>query len=118
MDSKIIKPHQCILERFMMYWLIIILKSDQGLVLRQIQILRSTRYKNLKKQSNEGFFTWLLNPCLHFTKNRFTIPMHIEEILKQPIVLNPHTRMRFSSNNPYFYSIPTQKILQTETNLP
>ena len=84
-------------------------KSDQGLVLRQTQILRSTRYKNLLKQSNEDLFTQLLNPSLHFTKNRFTVSMHIEEILKQPIILNPHTKLSFSSNNLYFYSNPPKK---------
>ena len=61
----------------MMYWLNLIRKSNQDLVLKQTQILRSTRYKNLQKQRNEDFFTQLLNPCLHFTKNKFTIPMHI-----------------------------------------
>ena len=59
-------------------------KSDQGLVLRQTQILRSTRYKNLLKQSNEDLFTQLLNPCLHFTKNRFTVSMHIKKFLNSP----------------------------------
>ena len=34
------------------------------------------------------------------------------EILKQPIILNPHTTQ--NSNNPYFYSIPSNKILQTD----
>ena len=34
--------------------------------------------------------------------------MHIE-IVKQPIILNPHTKLSFSSNNPYFYSIPLKK---------
>ena len=56
-------------------------------------------------------FIQALNPCLHFTKNKFTIPKHIEEILEQTIFLNPHTKLNFSSNNPYFYSMPT-KILQ------
>ena len=34
----------------------------------------------------------------------------MEEILEQPIGLNPHTKLSFSSNNPYFYSIPTKNI--------
>ena len=104
MDSTIIKPHQYILERFMIYWLNLILKSDQGLFLRQIQILRSTGYKNLQKQSNKDFFTRLLNSCLHFPKNNYTILMHLEKILKQPIILDPHTKLSFS-----FYSIPPKK---------
>ena len=69
--------------------------------------------KDLQKQSNKDFFTRLLNSCQHLTKNKFTILMHIEEILKQPIILNPHTKLSFS-----FYGIPPKKILQTETNLP
>ena len=107
MDSKIINPRQSLLERFMMHWLNLILKSDQGLVLRH-------RHKNLQKQSNQDSFTRLLNPCLHFTKSRFTIPMHIEQILKHLIILNPHTKLSFSYNNPYFYSIPPKNILQTD----
>ena len=104
MDSTIIKPHQCILERFMIYWLNLILKSDQGLFLRQIQILRSTRYKNVQKQSNKDFYTRLLNSCLRFPKNNYTILMHLEKILKQPIILDPHTKLSFS-----FYSIQPKK---------
>ena len=56
MDLKIIKPPQSFLERFMVHWLNLILKSDQGLVLRQTRILRSTRHENLQKQSNQDFF--------------------------------------------------------------
>ena len=52
----------------------------------------------------------MLNSCLHFPNNKFTIPMHIEAIIEQPIILNPHTKLIFSSNNPYFYSIPTKNI--------
>ena len=57
----------------------------------------------------------MLNPCLHFTNNKLTIPTREEEILKQPIILNPHTKLKFSTNNLYFYSIPPE-ILQM--NLP
>ena len=56
MDLKIIKPRKSLLERFMMHWLNLILKSDQGLVLRQTRIRRSTRHENLQKQSNQDFF--------------------------------------------------------------
>ena len=56
MDLKIIKPRQSFLERFMVHWLNLILKSDQGLVLRQTRILTSTRHENLQKQSNQDFF--------------------------------------------------------------
>ena len=94
MDSKIIKPPSMYSGKIMTHWLNLILKSDQGLVLRQTQILRYTRYKNLQKQSNKDLFYTVTNPC----------PMHIE-ILKQAIILNPHTKLSFSSNDPYFYDI-------------
>ena len=54
-------------------------------------------------------FIQFLNPYLHFT-NKLTIPTHIEEALEQPVILNPHTNLNFSSNNAYFYSIPTKNI--------
>ena len=37
------------------------------------------------------------NPYLHFTNNKLTIPKQGFNLL-------------FSSNNPYFYSIPTKKL--------
>ena len=123
MDSNIINPYlppsfppslhppptNTFWKDLITHWLNLILKSDQGLVLTETQTNRSTRYKNLQKQSNEDFFTWLFKPCLHFTKNKFTIPMHIEEILGNSIILNPHTKLSFSSNNPNFYSISPKK---------
>ena len=48
----------------------------------------------------------LLNPCLHFTNNKFTIPTYIKEVFELPITLNSHTKLNFSSNNPYFCRIP------------
>ena len=87
----------------MLYWLNLIFNSNQGLVLfRQTQILRSTRHKNVQKPINEDFFIQLLNPCLHFINNKFTSAKYMEEIREQPIFLNPHTKLNFSSNNPYF----------------
>ena len=103
MDSKIIKPPSMYSGKIMTHWLNLILKSDQGLLLRQTQILRYTRYKNLQKQSNKDLFYTVTNP----------FPMDIE-ILKQAIILNPHTKQSFSSNDPYFYDITRKKILQTD----
>ena len=40
--------------------------------------------------------------------------MHIEQILKHLIILNSHTKLSLSYNNPYVYSIPPKKILQTD----
>ena len=34
----------------------------------------------------------------------------IEEILDQPLFLNPHTKVDFNSDNPYFYYIPPRNI--------
>ena len=56
------------------------------------------------------FFIQLLSPCLHFINNNLTIPTHIEETLEQLIILNPHNNLNFSSNNPYFFNIPTKNI--------
>ena len=39
-----------------------------------------------------------------------TIPTHVGEALEQSIILNPHTNLNFSSDNPYFYSISTKNI--------
>ena len=52
----------------------------------------------------------LLNAWLHFTINDFPNPISIEEILDQPLSLNPHTKLDFNSNNPYFYCIPPNNI--------
>ena len=95
----------------MLYWLNSIPNSNQGLVLLiQTQILRSTRHRNLRKQNNEDFFIPLLNPWLHFINNKFTIPTHIEEVLEEPVILNPHMKLNFSSNNPYFDCIPLKNV--------
>ena len=36
--------------------------------------------------------------------------MHKKEIFEQPIILNLHTKLYFSSNNPYIYSILPKNI--------
>ena len=95
----------------MVYWLNLILKSNQGLALvRQKQILRSNRYEILGIQNNEDFSIQLLNAWLHFTNNNFPIAPSIEEILDHPIFLNPHTKLEFSSDKAYFYCIPPRNI--------
>ena len=95
---------------FMLHWLNLILNSNQGLALfRQNQILCSTRHRNLQNNNND-FFIQLLNVWLHFTNNTFPTPTSIEEILDQPLFLNPHTKLHFSSDNPFFYCLPPQNI--------
>ena len=83
MDSKVINSHQCPLERSHMYWLKLILNSDQGLALfRQKQIVTGLLVtKNLQKQNNEVFFIQLLYAWLHLTNNNFSNPISTEEIL-------------------------------------
>ena len=89
----------------------LILNSNQVLALfRQKQILRYNRHKNLQKQNNEDFFIQLLNAWIHFTNNKFPTPMPIEEILDQPIHLNPHTKLEFSSDNLCFYCTTSKNI--------
>ena len=107
-NSKIIKSHQCYQERshvvLIKCWLIP--NSNQGLALfRQKQILRYYWHKN-----NDDFFIQLLKIWLYFTNNKFLAPMSIEQILHQPIHLNPYTKLHFGSNNPCFYCTPSQKI--------
>ena len=61
---------------------------------RQKQILRGLLVtKNLQK--NEDFFIQSLYAWLHLTNNNFPAFISIEEILDQPIFLNPHTRLNF-----------------------
>ena len=43
------------------------------------------------------------------------LPTSIEEILDQPIFLNPHTKLNFSSDNLYFCCILTRNLLDKFT---
>ena len=75
MDSKIIESYQCSLERSHAVSIEhrdLMLNSNQGLaLLRQKQMLRSSRHKNLLKQNKEDFSIQLLNAWLYFTNNKF-----------------------------------------------
>ena len=94
-----------------MYWLNLILNSNQDVAfVRQKEILRSNRHKNLQKQSNEDFFVQLLNAWIYLAKNNLPTLTSAEEILEQPIFLNPHTSMDFSSGKSYFYCFPPRNI--------
>ena len=91
---------QCSLKKISccMFRLNLILNSNQGLALsRKKRILSS-------KQINED--SWL-----HFTNNNFPTHTPLKEILDQPIFLNPHTKLDFSSDSPYFYCIPSRNTL-------
>ena len=70
----------------------LILNSDHGLaVFRQKQILKGLLVtKNLQK--SEVFFIQLLYAWLHLSNNNFPAFISTEEILDQPIFLNPHTQ--------------------------
>ena len=63
----------------------------------------------MQKQNNEDFFIQLPN-ALHFTNNKFSTLMPIEEILDQPIYLNPYTKLEFGSDNLCFYCITPKSI--------
>ena len=78
---------------------------------------RSTRHKNLQKRNNEAFLIQLLNPFLYFTNNKFTNPMHIEEILEQLTILKCHTKLNSCSSNPCFCSIPPKNITDKFTTI-
>ena len=98
MDSKDLNPTNARWKGLMLSWLKLILNSDQGVVLsRQKQILTglSTSHKNLNKQNNEDFFIQLFYAWLHLTNNNIPAPISIEEILDQPIFLNPYTKLNF-----------------------
>ena len=102
----------------MLYRLNLILNYNQGLALFRLnQILRSTRHKNLQNHNNEDFFIELRNAWLHFINNTFPTPTSIEEILDQPLFLNPHTKSDFNSDNPYFYCIPPKNISDKFTTI-
>ena len=111
--QRLLNPTNALCKDLMLYRLNLILNSNRWLALfRQIQILRSSRHKNVQKQNNEDFFTQLLNAWLYFINTNFptATSMSIKEILDQTIFLNPHTKLDFSSDNPYFYSIPPRNI--------
>ena len=90
--QRLLNPTNALWKDLMLYRLNLILSSNQGLaLLRQKQILRSNRHKNLQRQNNEDFFIQLLNAWLHFTNNNFHTPAPIDEILDQPKFLtNQH----------------------------
>ena len=95
----------------MLYRLNLLLNSKYGLALfKQNHIFRPITHINLQKNNNKYFFNQLLNAWLHFSNNDFPAPTSIEEILDQPLFLNAHTKLDFSSKNPYFYCIPPSNV--------
>ena len=116
--QRLFHPTNALWKDLMLYRLNLILNYNQGLALfRQNQILRSTRHKNLQNHNNEDFFIELRNAWLHFINNTFPTPTSIEEILDQPLFLNPHTKLDFNSDNPYFYCIPPKNISDKFTTI-
>ena len=109
--QRLLDPTNALWKDLMLYRLNLILNSNQGLALfRQNQIFRSIRHKNLQNHNNEDFFLQILNAWLFFTNNNFPTPKSIEEIIDQPLCLNPRTKLDFNSDNPYFYCIPPKNI--------
>ena len=110
--------NDAIWKHLMLYQLNLKLKVNQGLTLfRQNQIPCSTRHSNLQNNNNEDFLIQRLNAWLHFTNNAFPPPTSIEEILDQPLFLNPHTTLPYNSDNPYFYCLPPQNISDKFTTI-
>ena len=60
----------------MLYWLKLILNSDQDRALfwQKQDSYGSISHKNLQKQNNEYFFIQLLYSWLHLTNNNFPSP--------------------------------------------
>ena len=88
MGSKVIKSHQCSLDRSHA----VLIKLNSELIIKaKKKILRPNRQKRLQKQNTEDFFIQLLNVWLHLYNNNFHTPKSIEEILDQAIFLKPHT---------------------------
>ena len=109
--QRLLNSNNALRKNLMLYQLNLNLKSNQGLALFRLnQILQSTRHSNLQNNNNEDFFIQMLNAWLHFTNNTFPPPTSIEEILDQPLFLNPHTKLPYNSDNPYFYCLPPQNI--------
>ena len=102
MHLKVYECQQCSVERSHVV-LKLILNSDQGLALfRQKQILTGLLVTKIYKKS-EDFFIQLLYAWLHLTNNNFPAFISIEEILDQPLFLNPHTRMDFKHPTPEYF---------------
>ena len=69
----------------MLYWLNLILNSNQSLALfRQNQILHSIKPKNQQNYNNEDFFLQILNAWLYFTNNNFPAPKSIKKFSINP----------------------------------
>ena len=118
MDSKIISSYQCPMEGSHALSIEFNFKFQSGLSPIQTGSNSSLyQTKNLQNHNNEDFFIQLLNARLHFTNDTFPALTSIEEILDQPLFLNPHTKLDFSSDNPYFYFTPPKNISDKFTTI-
>ena len=112
MDSKVIKLHLCFLERSYA----VLNELNTYVQPRPSHIYTNTdsyvySTKELTQTKQWRFFIQLRNPCQHFISNHASsTPTHVKEIFEQPIVLNLYTKLYFSSNNPYIYSILPKNI--------
>ena len=83
----------------------LILNSDQGLALfRQKQIVKGVLVTETYKKS-EDFFIQLLYAWLHLTNNNFPAFISIEEILDQPILLNPRMDVKHPTQEYFKFTI-------------
>ena len=105
MHLKVIKSQQCSVERSHVV-LKLILNSDQGLAfIRQKQIVTGLLVTKIYKKRKD-FFIQLVYARLHLTNSNFPTFISIEEILDQPMFLNPHTRMDFKRPIQEYFKFP------------
>ena len=67
----------------MLYWLKLILNSNQDIDLA-LDSYRSTSHKKLQKQNNEDFFIQLIYAWLHLTDNNIPAPYLYKKFLPKP----------------------------------
>ena len=77
MDSKVIKAHQCSLEKS--YAVSIELTSDNWSFLDKNRPLGHLVTNILQKQNNEDFFIQLPNAWLHFNNNFPVLPTSVNK---------------------------------------
>ena len=92
MGSKVIKFHQCSLEKFHAASIEINSEYNQGLTFLDKNRSLGQLVTNVP-QNNEDFLVQLLNAWLHFTNNNSPVTTSVKEILDQTIFLNPQSKL-------------------------
>ena len=98
--QSLLNPANTLWKDIMLYWLKLILNSDQDLALsRQKLILAGLLITKIheNRKMNILLFSYSM---LGYISPITSLPISIEEILVQPISFNPHTRLDFSIISP------------------